>query len=147
MMLLDRKMRSQIVVREVAIAAKRNVINPVFSTFLNFVQEGNLVRLFLKNCFDLNVKIAFLLEIIDKVALAFIDQIAVNGAFLIDRNQLLFAPSGDERNYRKPGAIHAHHNHRPGLYVESDIRKLIRFVELRVRLNRGPEISVILKEL
>ena len=33
------------------------------------------------------------------------------------------------------------------VYIESDIRKLIRFIELRVRLNRGPEISVILKEL
>src|SRR5207302_9652934 len=33
------------------------------------------------------------------------------------------------------------------VYIESDISKLIRFIELRVRLNRGPEISIILKEL
>ena len=85
----------------------------------------------MENCLDLGVKVTFLLKIIDQVALPFIDQIAVNGALLIDRNQLLFAPAGDERNYREPGAIHAHHNDRPGLDVDGKVSAVVFRMILR----------------
>src|SRR5881628_3737620 len=97
MMLCDRKSYSQLIICQVAIFLERDVIDPVLRAFVDVVHQRNLLGRPLEYGLHLNVKVALFLKKVDEIALSFVHQVAVNGAFLIDGNEFLLSSAAYKR--------------------------------------------------
>src|ERR1700684_4311151 len=92
--------RQQILLRYPVISPECDTANFVFLTLLNFVGQENLAGLVLESSFDLDVEVAFFLEIIAKILPTLLDQVTVNGSFRVNWNQLLLFPCRQEGDSR-----------------------------------------------
>src|ERR1700685_858883 len=89
MRFLDDHGSQKISLWNVLIPLKSNLVDFMLRTFINFVDQQNLFWLVFVRGLDLRVGIAFFLEIVEKVLLTFLYQIAIDGPFGIDGDQFL----------------------------------------------------------
>src|SRR6058998_2495366 len=97
MMLGDRESRPKLIIGQVAISLEGDVIHPVLGAFVEVVHQRNLLGLPLEYGLHLNVKVALFLKEVDEIALSFVDQVAVDSAFLIDGNEFLLSSAPYKR--------------------------------------------------
>src|ERR671936_3207785 len=96
MMLCYSETGAQFVIGQVAVALERNVIDTVLRAFVDVVNQRNFLRRTFENRLHLNVKIALLLKEVDQIALPFVDQIAINGPFLVNGNQFFLSAAANK---------------------------------------------------
>ncbi len=90
----------------------------MFFSAVDFIHQQDLVGLALEIGFYINVKVAFFLKILDQVLLTFIDQIAIDGSFGIDRDQFFQLPAGYKREQGKACSRGADDHDRADLDLE-----------------------------
>ncbi len=88
---LDHHKAEQILVRNLMVSAKNDVVDLVLLSLLDFINQQNLVGLALEVGVDLDVEVTLFLKVIDQVLLPFPDQITINLSLGIDRDQSLHA--------------------------------------------------------
>ena len=109
-------------------------IDPAYFVLLaavDLVGDEDLVRVLCELGAHFGIVETFLLEIVDQVALSFIDQVLIDRAFGIDGDQLLLLAACKERNHTEPRAHGADGDHRSHFDFERDLYAIARRIELR----------------
>src|ERR1700722_20902221 len=93
--------RQQIFLRDLVVSLKHDAVDFVLLALIDFINQKNLLWLTLKRGLDLDIEVTFFLEVVDEILLTFLYQVAVDGFFGIDRDQLFHLPPRDERQDRE----------------------------------------------
>src|SRR5450755_962409 len=114
------------------VTLKYDAADLVLLAFVDFVDQKNLVGLALKISFDLSVKVAFFLEVIDEVLLTFLNQIAIDRSLGIDGDQFFDRAPGDEWQRGKSRSGDPYRDQRTNFHF----KRHIHAIGLRVILRR-----------
>ena len=123
--------RQQIFLRDLVVSLKHDAVDFVLLALVDFVNQQNLLWLALKCGLDLDIEVTFFLEVVDEILLTFLYQVAVDGFFGIDRDQLFHLPSRQKWNGREAGPDGADSDHRSHVHSKGDIDTIGLSIVLR----------------
>ena len=100
------------------VAPKDDAVDFALLSFLDVVNQQNLIALLLESSFDLSVEVSLFLKVIHQILLPFIHQFAIDSCLGIDGNQFFHLPRRHVRDRRQARPHHAHRNHRANFHFE-----------------------------
>ena len=124
MLLLNRNMAFEFVLRNVVIAAECDLLYFVASSLGDGIYERDSLGLLLECRVHAHIEVAFALKIVNEVAFPLIHQITIDRAFFVDRDQFSFGPFSKERDPREPGSSRTHDHRGAFIHVDCEIRAI-----------------------
>src|SRR5437870_11691019 len=124
MLLLNRNMAFEFVLRNVVIAAECDLLYFVASSLGDGIYERDSLGLLLECRVHAHIEVAFALKIVNEVAFPLIHQITIDRAFFVDREQCSFGPFSKERDPREPGSSRTQDDRGAFTHVDCAMRSI-----------------------